>query len=74
MTNLEKKWWFLIPVTILAGLITWWMLQVNGIESGRHWSFALVFALCVVAIENLFSFLIWTAVVMVSPRLAKKLS
>lgn len=72
VTTLEKKWWFLIPVHTLAMFSTWYLLTLNHIEFGKHWSFVIVFALCGVAIKNLFSFLVWTVTIMLVPKLAQK--
>lgn len=71
MSELERKWWFSIPVCVLTVLSTIGLLQAAGIQylpdqfNAAHWA---VWFLCFVGLQRCFSFLGWLTVLVVSPK------
>lgn len=72
MSALEKKWWFYLPVVMLATICTRYLLDSVGFpplgEFGlAHW---VVYGLCFGALWRGISFAGWLLVLSVSPSTA----
>ena len=69
MSELEKKWWFSLPVSMLTVMSTIGLLHAAGFPpfqyGAAHWA---VWFLCFMGLQRCFAFLGWLAVLVVSPR------
>lgn len=70
MSELERKWWFSLPVGMLAMLATLWLLHTVGFTPFPQYGVAqwAVYFLCFVGLQRCISFLGWLTVLIVSPK------
>lgn len=66
-SKIERKWWFLLPVSALAAFLTAYFM--DSAEISRPYSFAgwMVYALCFAGLQRGLSFVAWLVVLGVSP-------
>lgn len=66
-SKLERKWWFLLPVSALAAFLAAYFM--NGAEISRPYNFSqwVIYALCFAGLQRGLSFLAWLVVLLVSP-------
>lgn len=69
MSELERKWWFVLIVSMLTMASTLGLLYAAGLPpfeySGAQW---VVWFFCYVGLQRCFSFLGWSLVLIVSPK------
>ena len=69
MSELERKWWFFIPVVILTAMSTILLLHAAGLPpfeyGAAQWA---VWFLCFMGLQRCFAFLGWLTVLVVSPK------
>jgi len=71
MSELERKWWFSLPVGMLTMLATIGLLRAVGLPflpfqyGVAQWA---VYLLCFVGLQRCISFLGWLTVLIVSPK------
>lgn len=72
MSELEKKWWFVLVVGFLTFLSTIGLLYAAGMPpfeySPAQW---VVWFLCYMGLQRCFSFVGWLAVLVISPKTIK---
>lgn len=66
-SKLERKWWFSLPITALAGFLTVYIMADAGIA--RHYNFSqwVLYLLCFAGLQRGLSFVAWLIVLSVSP-------
>lgn len=66
-SKLERKWWFLLPVSTLAAFLTAYFM--DSAEIGRPYNFAqwVLYALCFAGLQRGLSFVAWLVVLCVAP-------
>lgn len=66
-SKLERKWWFLLPVSALAAFLTAYFM--DGAEMSRPYNFSqwVIYALCFAGLQRGLSFIAWLVVLGVSP-------
>lgn len=69
MSELEKKWWFLLVVSFFTTFSTIGLLYTAGMPpfeySAAQWA---VWLLCFLGLQRCFSFLGWLAVLLIAPK------
>lgn len=74
MSQLEKKWWFILGVSMLATFTTRYLLDAAGIPAPRKFAVAhvAVYLFCFFGIWRAYSFLAWLAALVLAPSLVIK--
>ena len=72
MSSLERKWWFLVPVSIIGMALALALFKGAGFTIDGSPAAVLAFVLTAGTLHRLVSFLLWLAVLAISPRLARQ--
>ena len=67
MAQVEKKWWFILPVSMISTMLTIFLLRSAGAwpaDGLAHW---LVYFFCLLGIWKAVSFLGWLIVLFAKP-------
>jgi hypothetical protein len=70
---LERTWWFMIPVTVLAGYSAFLLIQAAGIPEMVSFPQMFLFALSFASIRVGYKLAAWLGIVTFAPKLAKSL-
>lgn len=72
MSELERKWWFVLVVSFLTTFSTIGLMATAGLPpfeySAAQWA---VWFLCFMGLQRCFSFLGWLTVLAISPKTIK---
>lgn len=72
MSELERKWWFVLAVSFLTTFSTIGLLYAAELPpfeySAAQWA---IWFLCFMGLQRCFSFLGWLAVLLISPKTIK---
>jgi hypothetical protein len=66
-SKLEKKWWFQLPVCVMAALLTSYVMDSAGITHPYKFSGWVIYALCFAGVERGLSFALWLVILSVTP-------
>ena len=66
-SKLEKRWWFELPVFVLAALFTSHLMDSAGITSPYEFSGWAIYVLCFAGLERGLSFALWLVALSVTP-------
>jgi len=66
-SKLERKWWFLLPVSALAAFLTAYFMESAGVKQTYNFSQWVLYTLCFVGLQRGLSFVAWLAILAVSP-------
>ena len=66
-SKLERKWWFLLPVSALAAFLTAYFMDNAEISRPYNFSQWVLYALCFAGLQRGLSFAAWLVVLGVSP-------
>ncbi len=66
-SSLERKWWFVVPVTVLAMFVTRYLMDGAGLAHPQNLCQWALFCLCFGALHQIFSLLGWFLVLTLSP-------
>jgi len=66
-SKLEKRWWFLLPVSAVAALLTHYLMDSAAITRPYNFSQWALYVLCFASFQRGLSFLAWLVVLVVSP-------
>lgn len=66
-SKLESKWWFVLPVSTLAALLTAYLMDSAEISRPYHFSQWVLYALCFGGLQRGLSFCAWLAVLGMAP-------
>lgn len=70
MSEIERKWWFLGPVTGIAVYLSFTLLGAAGLTIARYGAYQwMVFFLCFVGIKRTLSLLTWFVLLFTAPSL-----
>lgn len=70
MSPIERKWWFMLPVMVLSGIATQFLLTSAELPHAPSFAGSLIFGLCIVTLYRGLSFCIWMGLLWVAPGLA----
>lgn len=72
MSEIERKWWYLGPVTGVAVYLAITLLAAAGVPIARYGAYQwMVFFLCFAGIKRTLSLPIWLLLLCAAPKLAK---
>lgn len=71
MSSVERKWWFFLPLMVLACLSTLFLFRSAQVPSTGSLAF-LLFALCFACLHRVLSFLTWLLLLWLAPMLADR--
>ena len=66
-SKLERKWWFLLPVSALAAFLTAYFMDSAEIIRPYNFSKWVVYALCSGGLQRGLSFVAWLIVLVMTP-------
>lgn len=66
-SKLERKWWFLLPVSTLAAFLTAYFMDSAEISRPYHFSQWVIYALCFAGLQRGLSFIAWLVILGASP-------
>ncbi|WP_374361807.1 hypothetical protein [Pseudoduganella danionis] len=69
-SKLERKWWFIAPVTALAAVLTNFLVSAAGLIQPYNSAQWLLYVLAFVGIQRAMSFALWLLVLCVAPASA----
>ena len=70
MSPIERKWWFMLPVMVLSGIATQFLLTSAELPHAPSFARSLIFGLCFVTLYRGLSFCIWMGLLWGAPGLA----
>lgn len=72
MSPIERKWWFELPVMLLAGLATFFLFRQAQVPHAYSLAWFVIFSLCTAALQRLLSFMTWLLLLWLAPGLIDK--
>lgn len=72
MYRIERKWWFALPVMLLAMLATLCLLNYAQLPRTDSLAWFVIFSLCCVPLQRVLSFFAWLVLLWLAPGLADK--
>ena len=72
MSSVERKWWFFLPLMVLACLSTLFLFRSAQVPSTGSLAYFLIFALCSACLHRVLSFLTWLLLLWLAPKLADR--
>lgn len=72
MSEIERKWWFSVPIAGIAAFLAVMLLAAAGLPIARNDAYQwLVFFLCFVGIKRTLSLLVWLVLLCAAPQRVK---
>ncbi|MGK5026353.1 hypothetical protein [Janthinobacterium sp. RB2R34] len=72
MSPIERKWWFALPVMMLAVLATSFLFQIEQVPRSYSLAWFVIFSLCAGGLQRLLSFMTWLLLLWLAPGLVDK--
>jgi type II secretory pathway component PulF len=66
-SKIERKWWFLLPVSALAAFLTVYFMDTAEINRPYNFAQWVLYVLCFAGLQRGLSFAAWLLVLAVSP-------
>lgn len=67
ISKLERKWWFVTTVSVLAVILTTYLMETAGIRYPYNFSQWVLYLLCLAGLQRGLSFATWLLVLFISP-------